>query len=1316
MQLIGGKVVISATDINNFLACDHLTTLDLTVMRGELDRPTDRPGQADLLAKLGVEHEQNYLARLRAEGRQVTTIVVEGGQGGIARAAAATEAAMARGDEVIYQATFFDGVSLGYADFLRRISEARPGGRWAWHYEVEDTKLARHTEPYFLLQLSFYSEHVARIQGVAPARMHVILGNGERESFRVEDYAAYYRSVRARFLSRLADETDAYPAPVPHCGLCVWKTRCEAQREADDHLSLVANITRQQTARLNDAGILTLRSLAAAAPEAKPPKMQAKTFGNLRRQARLQEQQRLAIARGDADPYKYELLESGIREIVIGESASLVNGVPENGVPQSGVHQSDGAPENAAKKTPVWKPRGFYLLPEPSPGDVFFDMEGDPYYDIGTGLEYLFGAHTPEGEFHAFWGCDRSDHPIADRLAEKRAFEAFVDFAMARRERDPGMHIYHYASYEKTALQKLSLRHATREDDVDVILREGRLVDLYTVVRQAIAVGQPSYSIKKIEEFYGKRGSESKVAGGDESILWFEEWLAQRTDPARRDDAILADLERYNQYDCVSTYDLREWLLKLRALAAEKFAVEIPPYEGEAVEPQTQDPKFAELKAALDARIPEDFDPAVHDARSTERALFLARHMLEYHWRERKPVYWRFFDRVEKYADDPQSLIDDSESIVGLTHVGEPVDAKQSVLFTMRFPTQLHKLSGGGCEDLSSTKTAGTIMSIEEEAEYGTLVLKRSKRNFTGVALPTAITSLGIVYPSSILDAIARFAKALLEDGNRCRYRAAYDVLTAAGPRLRVAARDPRATARDTGGAAPLLPGLAPYLPGAAPNLSGAGHGPDESAPGARIQPLVVDEDSVRAVCDRLDDSYLFIQGPPGSGKTYLGARLIVDLLERKQKVGITANSHKAIHNLLDEVEAVAAARGVTFVGFKKCTEEPQSRYDSAHISSRKDPFSVFGAHLFAGTAWAFGPDSMDQQLDYLFIDEAGQVALPHAIAVMTAARNTIFLGDPLQLPQVTHTQHPGDLGASVLEHLLGHELRPVAPDRGILLTDSYRMHPDVCRFISELLYEGKLRSAPGRELQDVRSPGLSGTGLRYLPIEHTGNMQRSEEEAKRIAAEIEQLLHGTVRDVDGVTRPLTMADVIVVTPYNAQVTCIKRNLKARGLENVEVGTVDKFQGREAYVVFFSTAASSPEDASRGISFVFDRQRFNVAISRARALAVMVGSPALLVHHCTSIDQVLIANGVCRFIEEAGEFAPKSRPKSRESYAVRSEVRSMEGQVEQISGVTPAGLPTDSPPQEREPDEVLYADMDDVLAASDLIATRDAELLRLLAE
>lgn len=1153
MQIVDGRSVYSATDLNNFLACEHLTTLELGVLHGELMRPA-RSAQSELLAQLGEEHEQNYLQRLAKDGDAVTTIERGHGAAGLEQAAAATEAAMARGDAIIYQATFFHDGWLGHTDFLRKIPSALPGGRWAWHYEVEDTKLARHTEPYFLLQLAYYSEHVARVQGAAAQHMHVVLGNGTRTTYRVEDCTAYYRDVRKRFLAHLAGEAATYPRPVAHCGLCVWSDACERRWKADDHLSLVANITGLQTTRLNENGIHTLRALAAATPDERPPKMTTTTFAKLERQARLQEEQRLLVASGAEHPYRYEFLETGLKT-----------------------------------------PRGFFHLPKPSPGDVFFDMEGDPYFEIGTGLEYLFGAYTTDGGFTPFWGCDRGPVPGKDRLAEKRAFEAFVDFIMARLAADPEMHVYHYASYEKTALHKLALRHATREDEVDVLLRKERLIDLYTVVRQALVVGQPGYSIKYIEDFYGKRGSESGVKAGDESILRFEEWLATRSDPNRRDDAVLDDLQRYNEYDCVSTHGLREWLLNLRAQAEAQFAVPIPPYTGKEEKPSKPDPKNAQLKANLEAKLPPDFDPESDDpAFEAVRPYFLARQMLEYHWREDKPVHWQFHDRCARHLTDPLDLLDDSESLVGLSRVSGPTPAKKSFEYGFSYPAQLHKLDvGDDCYDLETKEKAGKISAIEDGDDYGLLSLVRGP-SLSTFDLPAAITVRSTIPASSVLAAIARFSEALLTRGTPFRYRAAFDVLMNASPRMR---------------------GI---------------------AAGATIQPEHPDEDALRTLCDALDESYLFIQGPPGSGKTYAGARLIVDLLARGKKIGITANSHKAIHNLLDEVLLVAAERRVTVAAQKKVNKDAENTYYIADGVTNLDAgFLPDRGKLFAGTAWAFGTAAMDQQLDYLFVDEAGQVSLPHAIAVMTSARNTIFLGDPLQLSQVAHTLHPGDVGASVLEHLLDRELRPVAPDRGVLLTDSYRMHPDVCRFISELLYEGKLRSAPGRELQDVSSPGLSGTGLRYIPVSHRGNAQRSDEEAERIADELELLMRGTVRDTNGLSRALGPADVIVVTPYNAQVRAIRRVLDGRGFEDVEVGTVDKFQGREAYVVFYSTAASSPENASKGVGFVFDRQRFNVAISRARALAVMVGSPDLLVQRCTSVEDVFVANGVCRFVSEA---------------------------------------------------------------------------------
>ncbi len=581
------------------------------------------------------------------------------------------------------------------------------------------------------------------------------------------------------------------------------------------------------------------------------------------------------------------------------------------------------------------------------------------------------------------------------------------------------------------------------------------------------------------------------MKAGDDSILQFEAWLVSRRAAATRDDGILDDIERYNEYDCFSTYGLREWLLELRSKAEQQLGVDIPPYAGKPAEEETQDDvhDYDDLVRRLQDRLPADFDPASDDPRfDAVRPFFLTRHMLEYFWRELKPVYWAFHDRCETFHEDPDELREDAETIVGLELIDSEELPRGSVAHTFRFPAQLHKLKEGDVRDPATKKPTGNIESIDDGDEFGILRLKRGKQR-RELPLPQAVVKLKVVDAGSVLDALMRFGEALLVDGDACRYRAAYDVLTARAPRVR------------------------------------------GRLAGDRIQPEHADEDSVREVVDALDESYLFVQGPPGSGKTYVGARLIVDLLRRGKRVGVTSNSHKAIHNLLSAIEKAAVERGVTFRGVKKTSSsDPDSVYPaSALIGNESGKINPDNFDLIAGTAWAFGPEAMDQRLDYLFIDEAGQMSLPAAIATMTSARNVVLLGDPLQLPQVTHTRHPGDVGSSVLEHLLRDPctpagdrgaLRPVAPERGILLTDSYRMHPDVCAFISELLYEGKLRSADGRERQHVDGPGLAGTGLRYISVTHAENRQRSPEEAERIADEIALLLRGTVTDIDGVVRP----------------------------------------------------------------------------------------------------------------------------------------------------------------------------------------------------
>ena len=394
-----------------------------------------------------------------------------------------------------------------------------------------------------------------------------------------------------------------------------------------------------------------------------------------------------------------------------------------------------------------------------------------------------------------------------------------------------------------------------------------------------------------------------------------------------------------------------------------------------------------------------------------------------------------------------------------------------------------------------------------------------------------------------------------------------------------------------------------------------------------------------RALTAALDQSYLFIQGPPGTGKTWTGARLITDLMRRGRRVGVTATSHKAIHNLLNEVERAAADEGVSFRGLKKAGKDnDESRYDSEHITSETDTeaFASAGPRrlLFAGTAWLFADESLDGTVDTLVIDEAGQVSLADALAMGTAARNVVLLGDPLQLAQVSQGTHPQGTGCSVLEHLLGDDVT-IPPNMGLFLERTRRMHPDVCRFISEIVYDSRLTGIPELERQTTEF----GTGLRFLPVDHSGNAAASSEEAAAIVGEIGKMLGSSWTNRDGKIKPLLQSDFMVVAPYNAQVRRLRDALRLANLGDVEVGTVDKFQGREAAVLFYSMATSSIEDVPRSLEFLFSRNRLNVAISRAMCLAFVVASPRLLESHARTIEQMRLINALCRFAEIAGAQA-----------------------------------------------------------------------------
>ena len=1149
MQLRNGQRLYAATDLVGHLSCAHLSALSVERLEGRIASPPERAaGTADLAAEKGDEHERRHLELWRREHAEgLVEIAKDRGPTGLERAAKATREAMEAGAPVIYQATFLDMPWMGYADFIERVEE--PSALGEWSYIPIDTKLARSVKPYFVIQLCSYAALIEAVQGLAPRRLDLILGDDSRPSLRHEEFRSYFERMRSGFLAAMEEAPgETYPEPVPHCEVCEWVEPCNERRIADDHLTQVANLGREQAGRLTQGGIATVAELATATESKRPRGMSEATFAKLRSQAALQVTER----------------ESGERRLTLLEPSKPGEEVP----------------------------RGFALLPKPSAGDLFFDIEGDPFYE-NEGLEYLWGVSSlEEGElrFRSFWGLDRSE--------EKAAFEEFVDLVLELRRVFPEMHVYHYAPYERTALGRMMGRHATREDEVDRIFREGMLVDLYRVVAQSMQISRPSYSLKEVEHFYDQdREAEVKLAG--DSVLMFERWRSGE------EQELLDEIEAYNKDDCDSTLRLRDWLLERRAECEAEFGREIPWREPAAAEEgtETANAETTELQGQLLAGVPED--PRERTADQAER--WLLAQLLDYHRRDAKPGWWEFFARLDR--SEIELIEQDSEAIGGLWRDGDPVllpPPAKSSLQRFRFPTQEHKISPGKYKDPhscgldpitgKSDQNPKSIDVVEVKNEEDTLVLKLSAARLAEDQ--TALIPGGPLNTDGQRAALRSLAAEVVEKGVEGveQFRCGVDILRRSHPRT-----------------------------SAVPT-------------GAPLQGDSVDPEELSALVSGLEGSYLFIQGPPGSGKTYTGAHLICDLIETGAKVGVTANSHKAINNLLSAVEGAARERKVEIRGLKKSSGaeqdyEPAAEHrDTPLIENSRKNEDFEGAeerNLLAGTAWLWSRTGMRGSVDYLFVDEAGQISLADSLALSTATENMVLLGDPLQLGQVSQGSHPPGSGASVLEHLLGEE-GTIPPERGIFLDKTRRMHPDVCRFVSAAIYEDRLSSVDFCARQRIDSAGeLSGTGIRSIAVNHQGNTRSSSEEAEVIAEQIASLAGASFTNADGEVSELEQKQILVVTPYNAQVRCLRECFDQRGLKGVAVGTVDKFQGQQGAVVFFSMATSSAAEIPRNVEFLYSRNRLNVAVSRAQCLAVLVASPELLGIECQTVEQMRLLNALC---------------------------------------------------------------------------------------
>lgn len=1137
MKKHSGQLVFSPSDLIGYLSSPFASWMDRYRLENpDAIMPDAATEDQKLIAQTGDEHERTVLEELKLS----VPALIEIPKNDAGDARTQTLAAIKAKSPIIYQAALENGRFAGFADFLILDSAGK--------YQVWDTKLARSPKPYYAVQLCCYSEMFAAVAGEPmPETFGIILGTKDKVEFRVEDFVHYYRRIKAGFLAmqdaftgNMADR----PEPLPRADHGRWTSHAEKFFTDTDHLVQVAGISVGQIKKLKAAGIGTMVGLATAAGKS-IPKLASDSLEKLVAQARLQCETRAARIKLPEAPPCYEVL------------------------PHAGVNG---------------EPLGLATLPIDHPADIFFDMEGYPL--VSGGLEYLFGASTRNGqtgslEFTDWWAHDRDE--------EKRAFEGFVDWVFKRWESAPGMHIYHYAAYEVSAVRRLSTRHDTRQDEVDQLLRHHVFVDLYQIVSHGLRIGEASYSIKAVEHLYRPKRA-TDVATAVESIVQYARWIESKQPRDWKTSGILTGIRDYNEDDCKSTAELLQWLRKVAA--ENKIPAARPSSAPAPAAPPVLPPEVVtRLQTAEKLR-------QAGDAISVALA-----DLIDFHRREEKPMWWRMFDRA---AATPEALRDDPGCIEGVQAVGSPTVEKQSLVQDYRFdPAQECKLSAGDKSRAMFAHNLEAKFTIAKlDASAGVLGLKIGKKSlnekFAGV-----FPHLGSLLPDEYVPA-ASIPIALTE--------------VAAG-QLAGQLHAPVAA---------LLNRVPPATP-----LQKTG----ESTTDAGIR-----------VTGAMTGGCLVVQGPPGTGKTYTASRVIVALLAAGKTVGVASNSHKAVINLLAACGEAARELGGDLRGIKVGGDgadplfaaNPNFRY----VADNPDGRAAFPAGgIVGGTAWLFTRPEWVRTLDFLFIDEAGQVSSANAVAMSRCAENLVLLGDQMQLEQPVQGSHPGDAGLSVLQYALKDTiasradapvLHAVVPaDYGLFLGESRRMHPSVCRCISESIYEGRLTSHPDCARQKiVVPPNSSGlitreSGIVFSGTEHDGDIQQSDEEVARVKAIYDELLGRPYTAKDGRTNPLTLEDFLFIAPYNAQVRALQSALPV----GARVGSVDKFQGQEAPVCILSLCSSYGEYGSRGLAFILDRNRVNVAISRAKCLAVVVADPRIAGATAGSLDEMKLINLLCKLAD-----------------------------------------------------------------------------------
>ena len=1130
MKIKNNKFLVSPSDLNNFVACKYTVLNEIKYHNKEIRKSPDRANDK-LWKEMGVEHEKRHYKILKEKYKKSITIKSDLNE---KDRFDETVRAIQKGYDLIYHAYLIDDNLRGEADFLIKCDTKSDLGDYS--YEVYDTKITRNLKPRHITQITAYSDVLGKIQKVLPEKMYLIDGSDEYHSFKTIEYIDLFNHSKKEFIKFLSNTSKEkiYPEKCSYCNLCDWKDECDKTWENDNYINLVAGSNKSQIEKLKKNKIRTVEQLSKTKLTAIDLKINTESFKKIQLQAQLQEEKR----------------NTGEDKIVILDS--------DFG-------------------------KGFYKLPKPDEGDVFFDIEGYPRMD--RPFEYLHGLYYKDKgklKFKDLWAKNYN------KESEKNIFIELINFLEKRFVEYPNAHIYHYASYEKRAIRELATSYSSEFPKGDIVnddlLRKEKYVDLFSIVSQSIRTSERDLSLKSIEKFYNFK-RKADIVKADDSVIKYDNWIATKNEKYKQ------DIIKYNEEDCISTYLLREFLVKNKPENIDWF-IKLEEITKEGEEPKKYRRKAPNKLSREEVEVDLNIRLEKKKNKTNKKFVENLKNFIGFHWKSNKPEFWEVFDRAEKTHLE---LEDDTECIANSVLINDkPKVTEEGFIYSYRFNDQNYKQKEGkSAFDAHQIKGLGTIYSIEENFPDKNIVKILVSKKGKNIEMPSLLT-LGNTMPPQVHQHDQALNK-FLEDyilNNGENYKSIMDMLERKEPDIK--------------------------------NIKSGSTLIEEN------KDLITQ--SIEIV-KNLNNSYLTIQGPPGTGKTYTSAKIIIELMKAGKKVGVTSNSHEAIKTLLIAIEQQAVDQNYEFSGMRKSKSSDKHEWKFIRNVTTGKPLNMDSYSLFAGTSWFFVDPRMNKTLDYLFIDEAGQVALGTTIANATSADNLVLIGDQMQLSQPMRAKHEGYARMSSLDFILEDD-DTISTDKGVFLNVTRRLNKKICNYISTSFYDSRLTSDPITETRSVnlKLDPIKDEGLFYVPIDHSGCSQRSDEEADLVEKVFNKIVNKQYKS-ENITGKISAKDIMVVAPYNAQANNIRERLKKKFKDDVRVGTIDLFQGQEAKVVLISMTTSDVESLPRHKDFFFSRNRLNVAISRSECVAIIIFNENLLLASASNIKEMKLINSFCKLLE-----------------------------------------------------------------------------------